>query len=295
MISEIRLPLALICAAAIAGPANASVEPEVFEIEVRYETSSQSDDGGSSSSSGGFSYREEAYAPEGKCRIRRFDLNDGPRERPLAAWEMPVEVRDCRGQSLEITNREEMLARLDEFLTEANLSREACGTHYFTWNVFKIECDPDSVLDTISDINLGAIDLEDGSSLLLPGMGTDVTLALEGNADSDELEFTGSARIDPEILRNQAAQTIMVVAELNREPISREEAFKELEAVSFSGEVSVTLEFNSEDDGITLVKQSQVIVTDPESGTEIRRGREVTVRERAEPAAGFDPSQVSSN
>jgi len=85
-------------------------------------------------------------------------------------------VRECDEKAPAIANREEMLARLDHFLTEAKISREACGSYYFTWTAFKIECDPDSVLGTVAAINLGIIPLEDGAYYTVPFTDTRVKL-----------------------------------------------------------------------------------------------------------------------
>lgn len=120
------------CAAAATSPAQAGDGAEQYEIEVKYQTRSESE-GSSGSSSGGNLYREDVYPADGDCRTRRFDGVDDPeRERPLADWQMPVEVRDCAGQARVIINREAMEARRDAFLAAAKIPRESCGRYYFT-------------------------------------------------------------------------------------------------------------------------------------------------------------------
>lgn len=270
--------------------AQASKGPETFEIAIRYETRSEGS-GMSGSSRGGYLYREQIFASEGACRLRRFDVIDDPESpRPLALWEMPVEVRECEGQPAEIANREAMLERLNAFLSAAELPREACGRHYFTWNVFRIECDPDFALETVKRIDLGSLTIEDGAPFFVHDTGTRVKLKLVESRDQGLRRFIGSGAIDPKTLREQTAKTIMVVAEVSGEEVSHEGAMAQIAEHRFSGEVSVTIVEDPVEERITLTVISETAETDAEGQTETRWREEITTREKVGTAPGPDPS-----
>jgi len=204
-------------------------------------------------------------------------------------------VRECDEKAPAIANREEMLTRLDHFLTEAKISREACGSHYFTWNVFKIECDPDSVLDTVATINLGMIPLQEGAYYRVPATDTLVKLTRANSLRDGSQTFTGTATIDSEFLRKGALKTIEVVAQLSGEKLSKEAADARLKGFEFSGEVTVSVFSEPKDARITLEVLSEVREINAEGQTGTRRGKEVTKRQRVEAPADPDPLNSSSS
>ncbi len=276
------------CAAAT--PAQAADGAEQYEIRIRYQTTSEGE-GSSGSSSGGNLYREDVYPAEGECRTRRFDVVDDPeRKRPLGVWEMPVEVRDCAGQARVIANREAMVARRDAYLAAAKIPRESCGRYYFSWNVFKIECDPDAILETVAGIDLGSIRLEDGAVFTLPDTDTSVTLTVVPDAPAGQRIFKGRRTIDPEMLREGAIETIMVVAEVRGKVVTREEAMAQIAAHQFSGEAEVTLVEEPAAGRITATFNGSVREVDAEGGVETRQGETVITRQRAEDASQPDPA-----
>ena len=264
--------------------------PDQYEISVRYETRSEGN-GSSGSSSGSNLYSEVAYPTQGACRTRRFDgIDDPERKRPLADWQLPVEVRECDDQPPVIVNQKEMLARLDAFLAAAKVSREACGKHYFTWNVFKIECDPETVLDTVAGINLGGIPLHDGADYEVPRTGIRVTLALVETTPDGRHTFTSSGAIDPAFLRQEAANTIMVVTEIMCEAVTREQAIAQMEDYQFSGEAKIVLVDDPATGTITQTVTSDVREVNAIGEVETRWTETVVTRQRAGTAHGPDPS-----
>jgi len=285
-----KIVFAIAVCAATQSVAQASDAPEVFEIIIRYETRSEGNRM-TGSSSGGYHYREEVYARTGDCRLRRFDVVDDPEHsRPLALWKMPVLLRECAGQPAEIANREAMVARRDAFLSAAELPPEACGRHYFTWDVFKIECDPEAVIDTVERIDLSSLALQDGAHFLVRDTETRLTLTQAESGPDGRRTFTGRGTIDPEVLREQKASAIMVIAEVSGEEISLEQAMARIAEHRFAGEVSVKLMEEPAEDRITLTVVSETSETDAEGNTETRWGEEVTIRERVEAMPGSDPS-----
>lgn len=289
--------LRLACAATpVAAAANDSATaPEVthYEITTRYSTSSEGQDS-SGSTSGKSAYRETVRTEADGCRTRSFDLVDDPaRKRPLVDWQMPIVLRECPGAVPVLANRDEMLARRDAFLAAIKVTTEACGRYYFTWNVFQIECDPDAAVQETLRGDLSLIPLEDGAEYNLPDTGTRVTLALAPDAPAGQRIFTGTAAIDPEYLRGSAAKTIMVVAEISGQTVTREDALAQIARHQFSGESTITVFEEAAAGRIMTTLTGEVREVDAEGEVETRRGEVVTIRQRVEAAPGSDPSQIS--
>ncbi len=279
---------ALLGCATATTPAQATDGAEQYEIISSYSTESERPRG-SSSSSGSDEFREEVRAGADGCRTRTFDVVDDPEhKRPLEVWRMPVVLRECPGFPQVIANCEEMEARRDAFLAAAKIPHESCGRYYFTWNVFKIECDPDTILETVANIDLGSIRLEDGAVFTLPDTSTSVTLAAVPVAPAGQRIFKGRTTIDPEVLREGAIKTIMVVAEVRGKAVTREEAMAQIVAHQFSGEAEVTLVEEPAAGRITATVHTAVREVDVEGGVETRQGETVTTRQRAQDASQPD-------
>ena len=289
------LGLAFACAPVGPSSDDSAAAPEVrhYEITSRYRTTSEGE-GSSGSSSGRSGYREEVRTDAAGCRIRSFDLVDNPeQQRPVAEWQMPIVLQECPGAAPALANRNEVLARLDAFLTAIKVSHEACGRYYFTWNVFLIECDPDAAAQNILKSDLSLIPLEDGADYILPDTGTHVTLALASNAAPGQRIFTGTAVIDPAYLRDSAADTIMVVAEVSGMTVTREAALAQIAAHQYSGKSAISVVEEAAADRITTTIIGEVSEVDAEGQVETRKSEVVTKRQRVEAASGSDPSQFS--
>jgi hypothetical protein len=286
------LGLASAAAPLAAAADDSAAAPDVthYEITSRYSTSSEGQ-GSSGSSNGRSAYREAVRAEADGCRTRSFDLVDDPeRKRPLVEWQMPIVLRECPGAAPVLANRDEMLARRDAFLAAIKVTTEACGRYYFTWNVFQIACDPDEAAQQTLKGDLSLIPLEDGAEYDLPDTGTRVTLALAPDAPPGQRIFTGTAVIDPEYLRDSAAKTIMVVAEVSGKTVTREEALAQIARHQFSGESAITVVEEAAADRITSTITWEDREVDAEGEVETRRGEVVTIRQRVEAASGSDPS-----
>ena len=270
-------------------------QTEYYAITTRYSTVFEGDNS-SGSSSGGSAYREEVRTDAEGCRIRTFDIDDadGPK-RPLAEWQMPIVLRECPGAAPALANRDAMLARRDAFLAAMNLTTDVCGAHYFTSNVFRIDCDPDEAVERLAEIDLGSIRLEDGAEYALPDTGTRVTLRRKASEVPGQTLFAGSAAIDPEYLRSRAAETIMVVAEVSGEKVTRDEAIAQIAGRRYSGESAITLVAEPETGRITVTLSGEVKEIGKDGTIETRKGETVTTRQRVEAAPGSDPFVTSSD
>jgi hypothetical protein len=283
--------------AAVAAPTAAwagESAPDHYVIESRYETETEGDSG-SGSSSGRNTYTEFVRDEAGGCVLRSFDVvDDSKRPRPLAIWQFPLVLRECPGAAPVLANREAMLGRRNAFLAAMGVGEEACGKHYFTWNVFQIECDPDEAVLWLAQIDLAAIRLEDGAEHVLADTGTRVTLQQVSDASPGARAFSGSGVVDPAFLRDKAVETIMVVAEVSGETITREEAVEQVAARQFSGETAITLVEEPAAGRITATITGQSREVDAMGKVETRRGKVVITRKRVGAASSPDPSKSLS-
>ena len=126
---------------------------EAYRITVSYETESKSDTG-SGSSSGRNSYIERILQDGPDGIVREYDVFLEPgQERHLSDWQYPFRVRQS-GSDAELLDRDEMIARRNAWLAAAEIPMESCGRHVFTWNVFRIECYPDHVVELLETVQI---------------------------------------------------------------------------------------------------------------------------------------------
>src|SRR6185312_8972559 len=78
-------------------------------------------------------------------------------------WQFPARVFQPFGGPAQLLNGPELEARVDGWLKAAGWSRTACGHWIFTWDAFRIECDPQSVIKTVQSFDLRSADLREGA------------------------------------------------------------------------------------------------------------------------------------
>ena len=96
---------------------------------------------------------------------QEYDLpKEATAEDRASSWQFPVRVfKPFLRMPMQLLNGPELEARVDSWLKAGGLTRVACGHWIFTWNAFRIECDPQSVLKTLEAFDLQTDDLRDGA------------------------------------------------------------------------------------------------------------------------------------
>jgi hypothetical protein len=243
---------------------------DVFEILLSYETRSEENGENSGSSSGHTTILE---------RVLRFEENgvELEYEEPLekdgrdkrGTWQLPVRIfRPFAGEP-SLLNIAELEARVDPWLKKRKMPREACGHWYFTWNAFKIECDPASALGIVRQYDLWPANLSEGQLYHDADALAPMPLHLR---DSDETGSTYAVElvIDPDKVKQAQAESAVVVAKIFGESKSPEDALNEQADHKISGTISVIIETNR--DGL-IMKRSQMMVVrieKPDGETESR-------------------------
>lgn len=168
---------------------------DAYELELRVRTESQSTNGSSSTSNSGGALVERVVAvlPEGL--ELEFDLpaDTTPAER-ARDWQWPARILWSESAPARLLNGPELEQRIEVWLKTGEIPREACGRWFFSWTAFKIECDPNAVLETLKvyDLRSGAHGIE--------------------------------AEVDPDAVRREKAETDVVVGEITGTPVTLEQA-----------------------------------------------------------------------
>jgi hypothetical protein len=156
-------------------------------------------------------------------------------------WQFPVRVFMPFGGPAQLLNGPELGARLDGWLKAAGLSRTACGHWIFTWNAFRIECDPQSVIKTIHSYDLRPTDLREGGLYRDPEAGSSGKLARKaGRLDGET--FAVQMPVDGGAVRRARAESDVVVGEIMKKPVSLEAALHQRAGEIVSGTISVAFE-----------------------------------------------------
>ena len=215
---------------------------DVFRITLTYSSESKGDNGSSSSSRGGHKYveRVDAVGPEGTERTFDITLEPGD-ERRLIVWQFPARVLEGPDGTLELLNRDDLERRRDAWLEAAEIPAEACGSWYFTWNAFQVECDPNTILETIRSITIQPPDLSEGELYEHPMALSPGRLAAERSASEGSI-YSVVLEVDPDAVRRAEARSDVVVGEIMREPVLFKSAYAERAKEQISGTIEVTLE-----------------------------------------------------
>lgn len=235
--------LLLAPAAESAGPLPASVSAgQEYEIRHSYETSDRTSDGNSSGSSSGHTTIAQRVLAvrEGGVELE-YDFPKGTKaEQRGPEWRLPARVFKPANGQLQLLNRSELEARVDEWLKKAKWPRSICGSWYFTWNAFRVECDPQSIIETIEEYDLGP-PLRDGAPYRMAGAhGTgNVVKKAAGPAGAS---FYVLLEVDPDAVRRANAESDVVVGEIMKKPVTLEAALRERAKETISGTIAITFD-----------------------------------------------------
>lgn len=230
--------LLVICSAPVSAQEPDERAGDSFRITVLHESKSEGETG-SSSSSGGHEYIEQVVAVRQGGVERIYDVPREPDEGSrLIDWQFPVQIFEATNGELEIVNRSDLEARRDAWLEAAEIPSDACGTWYFTWNAFQVECNPDAILETIRAIRIQPERLEDGASFSHAAAIQPGTLQLLANEGS---EFYVKMSVDADYFHRAEAQSDVIVGEIMKEPVTFEEAFARRKTEQITGTIEVVL------------------------------------------------------
>lgn len=240
---------------AVAAQAQPAAPGSRFEIRQSYETSERHGETSSGSSQGHSTIIEQVVAyRDGGVEL----VYDAPADTQEREWQLPVRVFKPASGPFELLNAAELEARVDPWLAKANWTRDVCEQWIFTWNAFKIECDPASALEIIDGYALWPDDLRDGAPFRLDGWLGPAPLRLErGEAGASVYRVTGT--FDPAVLKLDQAKADVVIGRIVGKPVTEEQALAALAGTQFSGTVEVR--FRVAPSGLVLERTTQTETT----------------------------------
>lgn len=234
--------MAAIAALLIPTAAQAQSAPypgETYEVVRVRESASQGNEGSTSSTYDRDAIRERVIAVRGDGLELEYDFPNGTKAEDRARnWSLPARVFKPAHGALILLNAPELEARIDAWLKLGNYTRAACGQWIFTWNAFKIECDPQSVLPAFASFDLRP-ELRDGAPYSRSGALGSAPLRKTGTI------YTAELVVDPEQVRRGNAETDVIVAGFSGETLTLDEALRRRSGETISGTMLVRFETDS--------------------------------------------------
>jgi hypothetical protein len=193
-------------------------------------------------------------------------------------WQFPARVFKPFGGPAQLLNGPELEARVDAWLKAAELPRTACGHWIFTWNAFRIECDPQSVIKAVQSFDLRSVDLREGAAYQESGARGSGKLARKAGALDGEI-FAVEMPIDPDAVSRARAESDVVVGEIVKKPVSLDEALRKRAREIISGTISVAFETDSAGNVRSRTKVTKLDITEPDRTSETQTITETLERQ----------------
>lgn len=173
---------------------------------------------------------------------------DFPKEATKAergdTWQLPARVLKRPDGSMQLLNEAELQARADKWLKSAHWTREVCGHLIFTWNAFRIECDPQSAIRIVEAFYLGGAEVHDGALYRDPAALQGAAL-VQKEAAPGRATYSVELPIDPQQVRDDEVETDLGVAEISGKKVERAEAIRNHADEQISGTIVIDFEANA--------------------------------------------------
>jgi hypothetical protein len=243
-----------------------------FELQLKRHSEDHSESNGARGTSDDTDTLVERVVAVGEqAQDLEFDLPSGASaDERLGDWKFPVRIRASADGTRILLNQADLESRRDAFLKASELDPKACGKWIFTWNAFKIECDPQSALHIVEAYEIQPMLLANGAPFKMKGgVGSApmkcIPTAKKGQECSVQLE------VDADAVRSELASIDVALGEITGKPISAADAAKQRASVQISGTINVTFDANS--DGMvwrrTVVTRSEQREPDGKTSTSI--------------------------
>lgn len=274
---------ALLLPALAAGAEPAQTKPKVddtYQITSTRETSQQSNDGSAGSSTDQDAMMERVIGVRETGLELEYDSpeNSGGADR-AGGWQFPVRVFKPAHGPLQLLNGPELEARVDGWLKSGGMTRAACGHWIFTWNAFRIECDPQSVLKLIEPFDLTPDDLRDGAPYKDPKARGPAPFTRK-KAGPEGATFVVELAVDPEAVRRERAEGDIVVAELSKKTLTLDAALRARSAETISGTITISFDTDAAGEVRRRTRVTKVEIKGPGQRVETQTVRETMERQR---------------
>lgn len=232
-------------------------------MQLEYERSSKRSDGQTSGTSHGRQALIETVIEETSGGVvLQYDL---PRDEGGKAnsgfWYFPARVLERPDGSLELLDEQVVEARINQWLDKHKISKEACGM----WShgggfPFKVDCDPQSILDQIESFDLRIPDLMAGAEYShalgdVPGE----LMALPAARPGYSVTFT----VDQDKARAGEVANALILAQMLGQDLTRQQAEEDAAKIGFQGTIRIEFDLNPAGTVIRKTERTEITVTRP--------------------------------
>ncbi len=155
-----------------------------------------------------------------------------------------------------------------------------CGRTIFTWNAFRIECDPQAILETIAAYDLRMTDIREGAPYREMGVRSPSPL-VRRNRGPTGLSLSATMEVDPETVRRARAESDVTVAEIMQKPTTFEAALRERAKENISGTVVVSVDLDARENVYRRTKLTTLRTVRANGRSASETIKEITERTRA--------------
>jgi len=262
---------ALLLPAIVTGAGASPLAPQVgdtYEITMTRESAQQGSNGSSGSSHDRDTIIERVIGLRPDGLELEYDLPEvSTADARVSNWQFPARVFKPFGGPTQLLNGPELEARVDGWLKAAGWSRTVCGHWVFTWNAFRIECDPQSVIKTVESFDLRSADLRDGAPYKETEARGPGKLARK-LAGPDDTIFDVEMPVDPDAVRRARAESDVAVGEIMNKPVTLDAALRERARETVSGTISVAFETDSAGNVRRRTKVTKLDIKGPDGQSE---------------------------
>ena len=246
----------------------ASQVGDTYEITLARDSAQQGSDRSSGSSRDKDTIIERVIGLRADGLELQYDLPDAVTADERARnWQFPARVFKPFGGPAQLLNGPELEARVDGWLKAAGWPRTVCGHWIFTWNAFRIECDPQSVVKTVQSFDLRSADLREGAPYQETEALGSGKLARKATGPDGAI-FAVEMPVDPDAVRRARAESDVVVGEIMNKPVSLDVALRERAREIVSGTISVSFETDPAGNVGRRTKVTKLDITEPDGRSE---------------------------
>lgn len=209
-----------------------------------------------------------------------YDLpDDSTAEDRLRNWQFPTRVWRPLDGPLQLRNAAELAARVDGWLKAFGMTRAICGKWIFTWNAFRIDCDPQMVLKTIEGYSFNPAVVAEGTPYAHPDARAPGRLKRQSAREGGAVFIAQLVPDGTAVIRAQA-DTDLLVAEVSGKKLTLAEALRNHASERISGSITVTLDTDAAGEVWRRTTVTKLEVAAPDGKVEHREVTETLKRRR---------------
>ncbi|WP_372782085.1 hypothetical protein [Phenylobacterium sp.] len=179
---------------------------DIYELTLTRDMAQRDNRGGTASSHDQDTLIERVVEARADGLELEYDVpNEVTAQQRASEWHFPARVFKPTRGPIQLLNRSELEARVEGWLKSGGMTRANCGQLIFTWNAFRIDCDPQSVTRMIQRFDLTSFEVREGASYLDPNAEGPARLVRGSSGPTLVAEMA----VDPDAVRRARAETML--------------------------------------------------------------------------------------